>query len=79
MLVQENEQIQLEQLEVIRRMFVAGDESRMGGSDFEPSHIDRQDIMGKSGSIMGENAVDRNRYLIDNFDILETVSIGSLS
>ena len=28
---------------------------------------------------MVDNAVDKNRYLIDNFDILETISIGSLS
>jgi hypothetical protein len=66
-------------------MFVAGEESRFNGSDFEPSHIDRDlpkigaENIGKAASIMSENAQDKNRYLIDNFDILETISIGSLS
>jgi hypothetical protein len=64
-------------------MFAAGDESKLGGSDFEPSHIDRDyarvDILGRSGSVMGDNSVERNRYMIDNFDIIEMVSIGSLS
>lgn len=60
---------------------MAGEESRINGSDFEPSHFDKDgrgalDLMGKSGSILNE---DKNRYLIDNFDILETISIGSLS
>ena len=32
---------QANQLEVIRKMFMAGEESRFNGSDFEPSHIDR--------------------------------------
>ena len=64
---------------------MAGEESRFNVSVFEPSHIDRdmsriaQDLVGKSGSIVTENAIDKNRYLIDNFDILETISIGSLS
>ena len=66
-------------------MFGAKEESRFNGSDFEPSHLDRDmskvgaENIGKSGSIMTENAQDKNRYLIDNFDILETISIGSLS
>lgn len=62
-------------------MFVVGDDSKFNNSDFEPSQIG--DIagpqIGRSGSIVIDNALDKNRYLIDNFEVLETVAIGSLS
>jgi hypothetical protein len=65
-------------------MFVAGDESRIHGSDVEPSNIDKiisrgGELIGRQNSFVSENAIDKNKFLIENFDIFETVSVGSLS
>lgn len=35
--------------------------------------------IGRSQSILTDNGIDRNRYLIDNFEVLDFVSVGSLS
>ena len=64
-------------------MFVIGDESRFNNSDvYEPSFVGGMGDMlpvGRSQSILTDNAVDRNRYLIENFELLELMSVGSLS
>lgn len=61
-------------------MFVIGDESRFNNSDvYEPSFVGDGLPVGRSQSIVTDNALDRNRYLIDNFEMVEYISMGSLS
>ena len=72
-------------------MFVAGDESRINASDvYEPSMpggvfgISGAGIegsaVGRSQSMLTDyNAADRNKFLIENFEFIEFVSVGSLS
>lgn len=80
-------------LMVIRKMFVIGDESRINGSDvYEPSMPGigfgiggglggvEGSAVGRSQSIITDNNIaDRNRYLNENFEFIEYISVGSLS
>ncbi|CDW88098.1 protein kinase domain containing protein [Stylonychia lemnae] len=70
-------------LQVIRKMFIVGDESRINPSDvYENSNpgVGCGDLtIGRSQSILADTVLDRNRFLIDNFEVLEFLSVGSLS
>lgn len=64
-----------------------GDESKINNSDvYEPSfvnflnnNIEGIPQIGRSHSILTDNALDRNRFLIDNFDLVEFNNLGPLS
>jgi hypothetical protein len=66
-------------------MFVIGDESKINGSDLnEPSIVGGGVAfdglpVGRSQSILTDHALDRNRYLYENFEFIDFTSIGSLS
>jgi hypothetical protein len=51
-------------LQMIRKMFVQGEESKANNSDYENSISNNLDVnVGRSCSILTENGIDRNKYL----------------
>ncbi len=63
-------------------MFAVGDESRINGSELiEPSIAipGEQNFLGKSQSILTDNQAERNRFMIENYDVIDILATGAFT